>query len=97
MAFPENKLVTIPATISIGARVEVRQMSDKGFDYIHDGSGATAALEGSVSGLHWDSIQVLAADAQGAVDAHYNLVRVNTTGAGALGAGTKLVVSGKVL
>lgn len=97
MSFPENKNLEIPITVTTGEVVEVRQMSDKGFEYVHDGSTVTASLQGSVSGRLWTDIQALSANAQGEVAAHYNLVRVNTTVIGVLGTNTRLTVSGKVL
>jgi len=98
MALPENKQVEIPITIAIGDTVKVRQMSEKGYDFKR-GAGAAFAgnLEGSVSGLNWTVIVSLAASAQGTIADHFNLVRVNTGTAGALGTDTELVVSGKVL
>ena len=97
MAFPENKVVEIPVAIGDGQIIEVRQMSDKGYDYKHDGSTVTATLKGSVSGSIWTDIYALTADGQGAVPAHYNLVMVVATAPGVLGSDTRLVVSGKVL
>lgn len=103
MAFAENKTIelpqTTPGTVIVGTEEkEVRQMSEKGYDFIR-GAGAAFVgdLEGSVSGLNWTSIVSLAASAQGVVPVHFNLVRANVGTGGALGTGTKLVISGKVL
>lgn len=101
-SFPENKLLELPqsggAAVVGTTELEVRQMSDKGYDFIRDaGAAFTATLEGSVSGRNWTSITTLAASGQGAVPDHYNLVRVNVSGAGAIGNDTQLIISGKVL
>lgn len=103
MAFPENKLIEFPqqtpGTVDVGiVEKDVRQMSEKGYDFIRDGAAAfTANLEGSVSGRNWTLITSLAASDQGDIPAGYNLVRVDVTVAGALGSTTELIVSGKVL
>ena len=49
------------------------------------------------SGRNWTLITALAASGQGVVPPQYNLVRVDITVGGALGAGTDLIISGKVL
>ena len=103
MAFPENKNVefpqVVPGTVDIGiVKIETRQMSEKGFDFIR-GAGAafTASLEGSVSGRNWTAFDGLTASVQGVIPTQYNLVRLNVTVGGALGTNTLLVISGKVL
>ena len=102
-SFPENKLIelpqAVPGIVDIAVvKKDVRQMSEKGYDFIRGvGAAFTAALEGSVSGRNWTLITALAASGQGVVPPQYNLVRVDITVGGALGAGTDLIISGKVL
>ena len=104
MAFPENKLVELPqnpagtVVVGVGTTVEVRQMMEKGYDFTRGaGAGFTAVLEGSVRGQNWTTIVNLNASGQGAISGHYNLVRANVSVGGALGTGTELYASGKII
>jgi len=103
MAFPHVRIVEFPqspaGTVVVDTVLwDVRQLSDKGFDFIRDGGAAfTAVLQGSVGKLSWTDIQSLAASAQGVIPAHYNWVRINVTVGGALGTTTQLRVAGKEL
>jgi hypothetical protein len=92
--FVEN-LMPMICDVASGARVDLSQCIQKGYDYIRDGGATfTANLEASVSGQVWTVIAALAASGQGAIAAHYNYVRTNCTVAGAKGATTKLIVAG---
>lgn len=105
MAFPENRLLDLnanpasPADALNGAGkiMKVDQMSDKGYS-IDRGAAAVFAgkIQGSVSGQIWGDISVIAADAQGAVAAHYNFVRLLVSTPGAID-GTVIKIAGKVL
>ena len=70
---------------------------DSSCDYLIVGAGFAGNLEASVSGINWTVIVGLGASAQGAISDEYNLVRLDLTGGGALGTGTEMIVSGKVL
>ena len=105
-SFPENKLVEfeeVPASAPVEAaiqtqEIDIRQMSDKGYDFIRDGSAAfTGEIFGSVAGRNWTSITTLAASGQGVIPAQYNVVQLKVTVAGVLGDTTELFLSGKVL
>ena len=95
--FDENPAGTLP--LGAGHEMKIDQLSDKGFEYQTD-AGVTfvADLQGSVAGNVWTNIQagLGAADAQGAIPAQYNRVRLNGTTAG-LTQGAVLKISGKVL
>lgn len=101
--FVENNSVSFPQAapgiVDVGiSGIDVRQWSEKGYDFIF-GAGAafTANLEASVSGANWVVVAALGASGQGAIAEQYNLVRVNISGSGALGTGTELIISGKVI
>lgn len=103
MSFPETMNLEIPndgagqATIGVGAEVRIDQLApgSKGYDFLRDGAAAfTGNLEGSVTGRHWGVVVALAASGQGAIPTHYNVVRVNVSAGGALGATTDLRVAG---
>lgn len=79
-----------------GTVLDISQLAQAGFDFIRDpGAGFTAALEASVAGLNWTSIDALAASAQGTIAAHYNYVRINASATGAKGATTRLKIGGR--
>jgi hypothetical protein len=84
-------------TVVVGMeKVHTGSWSEKGYDYTRDpGAGFTANLEGSVAEGQWTLIAALAASGQAAIAAHYNWVRINVSVGGALGATTRLVISGK--
>jgi len=95
--FDENPVGSLP--LGAGHEHDVRQMSDKGYEYQTDvGVVAVFDLEGSVAGDVWTTIQagLGPADAQGVIPAQYNYVRVNGTNAGVLN-GAELKIGGKVL
>lgn len=98
MSVPMFASITVPAVAGgASAVVDMCGLFEKGYGYTRDaGAGFTAALEGSVTGNdNWTTIANLNASGSGAIDGHYNFVRVNVTVAGVLGATTALTVAGK--
>lgn len=70
--------------------------TDKGYDLDVDAAATFAAdLEVSVDGHRWEALVSPIATGQGAIDAHYNFVRVNVTLAGTYGDDTLVRVAGK--
>ena len=77
---------------------DLSQVTDKGYSYSQGvGKAFTGALEASVAGDLWTSIDALGASAQGSIAAHYNYVRLNITAKGVPGTNTRIVLAGKVL
>ena len=78
--------------------VDISQWSVKAFSY-KQGVGKTfvGALQGSVSGDVWDTVDAFGAETQGLFGEAYKYVRVNITVEGAAGTGTRIVIAGKVL
>lgn len=98
MSIPTFETITIPAVAGgLSDSANLCGLFDKGYGFTRDAAaGFTAALQGSVLGdANWTTIANLNASGSGAIPAHYNFVRVNVTGAGALGATTALTVAGK--
>lgn len=97
MGMPHTEVITIPAVAGGASTViNVSGWWSKGYAFTRDGGAAfTAAIEGSVGGTTWASIANLDASKQGAITEVYNFIRVNVTVAGALGATTKILVTGK--
>lgn len=97
MGMPRTERIVIPA-VAGGASTVINCQGwwAKGYALTRDaGAGFTAALEGSVGGTTWANIANLNATGQGAITEIYNFLRVNVTVAGALGATTALLVTGK--
>jgi hypothetical protein len=70
--------------------------TDKGYDVFLDAlAGFTADLEVSVDGNRWEALVSPLVTGQGAIDAHYNFVRVRVTAAGDYGDDTIVRVAGK--
>jgi hypothetical protein len=66
------------------------------FDFVKGaGMTFTGALEASVGGNTWTSIDALAATTDGTIGNHYQLIRIKVTGAGVIGTGTELWYRGK--
>ncbi len=106
MAFPEIRNLDLnedPATpgtalVGNGDIMDVRQMSEKGYE-INRGLSAVFAgnIEGSVSGTIWTVISAIGASAQGAIAAQYNYVRLTVGTGGLIGADSHIKIAGKVL
>ena len=78
--------------------VDMSQWSEKGFSYLQGvGKAFTGTLQGSVIGDVWTDVDALAASNDDEWPSYYNYARVKVTVAGAPGAGTRVVVVGKVL
>lgn len=97
MGMPHTEVITIPAVAGGASTViNVSGWWAKGYAFARGaGAGFTAAVEGSVGGTTWASIANLNVSGQGAITEVYNFLRVNVTVAGALGTGTKILITGK--
>jgi hypothetical protein len=90
--------ITGVVPIHTGATVSVELATALGYDFTRAALAAfVGVLEASVCGDVWTTVANLAASGQGAIADHYQYVRINITGDGAVGATTRLVVRGKVL
>jgi hypothetical protein len=93
----ETAVLTLAAgNLTAVSTADLSLASAKGYSLIRGaGAGWTGNIEGSVDQGNWTVIAAADASKQGSVADHYNFVRINVSVAGAVGTGTRFVVSGK--